>query len=85
MALPSFSRVIKQQFTQKMICFVRSLIDQQLWEQSVRFDYLGYIFSGHKDDVQAIAEWLWSNVPAPPSSVKVTKINGETFFVHPKP
>jgi hypothetical protein len=46
---------------------------------------LGYIFSGHKDDVQAIAEWLWSNVPAPPSSVKVTKINGETFFVHPKP
>lgn len=65
--------------------FVRSLIDQRLWEQSVRFDYLGYIFSGHKDDVQAIAEWLWSNVPAPPSSVKVTKINGETFFVHPKP
>lgn len=65
--------------------FARSWIDRSLWDESVTFHYHGYLFSGHKDDAQAISEWLWSNVPVPPSSVKVTKINGETFFVHPKP
>jgi hypothetical protein len=64
--------------------FARSWIDQSLWNESVAFDYHGLYFAGHINDIQAIAEWLWSNVPAPPSSVKVTKINGETFFVHPK-
>ena len=65
--------------------FVQSLTDQRLWDQSVRYDYWGYLFSGsgHKDDAQAISKWLWSNVSVPPSPVKVTKINGETFFIKP--
>lgn len=65
--------------------FARSWTDRRLWDESVAFDYCGLFFAGHINDVIPIAEWLWSNVPAPPSSVKVTKINGETFFVHPKP
>lgn len=63
--------------------FAESWVDRSLWEKSATFKYCGYQFNGHIDDVIPIAEWLWSNVPIPPSEVKIITLTGKEYRLSP--
>lgn len=55
----------------------------ELEKQGAVFEYAGRYFGGRIDDKEQIAEWLWANVPAPPSEIKVT-YRDKIFFLHPE-
>lgn len=63
--------------------FVRSFKEGN-FEDSVGIYYHGYTFSSHKEDVYAIANWLWTHIPTRLEPVKVTKSNGKSFWIYPK-
>lgn len=68
----------ESQFTGEMLGYPPMAIDfftDQSEDKKVNqafFEYHGITFAGHINDQQAIAEWLWENVPAPLAPVTVT-------------
>jgi hypothetical protein len=63
--------------------FAESWTNQALWKDSARYDYCGFYFGGRFSDAIPIAEWLWENVPLPPSEVKLTTPQGDEYRVCP--
>lgn len=54
------------------------------YKDSAGYEYHGITFAGHIDHQQAIAEWLWNNVPAPIKPVTVT-YQKQTYTIEPVP
>ncbi|MFC7439567.1 hypothetical protein [Laceyella putida] len=62
--------------------FAVSWVNRSLWEKSATYYYCGINFAGHIDDAESIAQWLWFNVPIPPTEVKVNH-HGRKFSMFP--
>lgn len=56
---------------------------EELEPISAAYDYAGRYFGGRLADAIPIAEWLWANVPIPPSEVKITTAAGKEYRLSP--
>jgi hypothetical protein len=56
--------------------------DRSVEKYHVDVQYAGRRFAGHIDDAESIAQWLWSNVPIPPTEVKFDH-HGRKFSMFP--
>lgn len=58
--------------------------DDEYKKNKATYEYYDIRFAGHVDDQQVIAEWLWSNVPAPIQPVTVTH-HKQSHVIEPIP